>query len=130
MKDLIIIVIIIGIIIGGDFFVKEHLSDTTSKLINHLNELKEKVIIAKEDNNREEIKKDMQKVEEHWKEISDIWSTVIVHQELDNIQQALVRAKIDISEGNIEDSIPEIETAIFYAEHIKEREQLKIKNIF
>lgn len=130
MKDIIIIIIIIGVILGGDFLVKKHLSDTTSKLINHLEDLKEKAIVAKESNNREEIKKTMKKVEEHWGEISNIWSTVIMHQEIDNIQQALVRAKADINEGNLEDSIPEIQTAIFFAEHIEEREQLKLKNIF
>ena len=130
MKDAIIIISIIALIFGGDFLVKSHLEKTTGELVKDLEGLKEKTIIAKESENREEIKTKMKEVEKQWSEISKIWSTVIMHQEIDNIQQALVRAKIDIGEGNIEDAIPEIETAIFFAEHINEREQLKLKNIF
>lgn len=130
MKDVLIIIIIIVLIFGGDFLVKKHLERTTNELVKDLEELKEKTVLAKENQNRDEIKNTMQKVEEHWSKISNIWSTVIMHQEIDNIQQALVRAKADIDDGNIEDAIPEIETAIFFAEHINEREQFKLKNIF
>ena len=130
MKDAIIIISIIALIFGGDFLITRHLEKTTNELVKDLENLKEKTVIAKESENREEIKKSMNEVEQQWKKISKIWSTVIMHQEIDNIQQALVRAKTDIGEGNIEDAIPEIETAIFFAEHINEREQLKLKNIF
>lgn len=130
LKDAIIIIIIIILIFGGDFLIKQHLEKTTNELVGDLKELKEKTVLAKDSNNREPIKVSFEKVEKHWKKISNIWSTVIIHQEIDNIQQALVRAKTDINEGNIEDAIPEIETAIFFAEHINEREQLKLKNIF
>ena len=130
MKDAIIIISIIALIFGGDFLVKSHLQKTTGELVKDLEILKEKTVTAKESENREEIKTTMKEVEKQWSEISKIWSTVIMHQEIDNIQQALVRAKTDIGEGNIEDAIPEIETAIFFAEHINEREQLKLKNIF
>ena len=130
MKDAIIIIVIIALIFGGDFLVKNHLQKTTNELVKDLENLKEKTVIAKESQNREEIKTEMEKVEKHWKETSKIWSMAIMHQEIDNIQEALVRAKADINEGEIEDAIPEIETAIFFAEHIKEREQVKLKNIF
>jgi len=130
LKDAIIIISIIALIFGGDFLITRHLEKTTNELVKDLENLKEKTVIAKESENREEIKKSMNEVEQQWKKISKIWSTVIMHQEIDNIQQALVRAKTDIGEGNIEDAIPEIETAIFFAEHINEREQLKLKNIF
>lgn len=129
VKDFIIIISIILLILGGDFFVKKHLESTTGSLVQELQNLKEKTILAKETNNRNEIIKDMEKVETKWREISEIWSVIIVHQEIDNIEQAMVRARIDINKGNIEDAIPEIETAIFFAEHINEREKLKLKNI-
>lgn len=130
MKDFLIITAIIVVILGGDMWVKKHLSKTTESLVENLENLREKTIIAKESNIREDIKQEMDNVEKKWDDISKIWSTIIVHQEIDNIEQALVRAKIDISEGNIEDAIPEIETAIFFTKHINEREQLKLKNIF
>lgn len=130
MKDFFIICTIIVVIVGGDILVKKHLSKTTNELVSKLEELKEKTIEAKETNDRNETKNTIKKVEEKWKKISKIWSTVIVHQEIDNIEQAIIRAKSYINDGKLEDAIPEIETAIFFAEHINQREQLKLKNIF
>lgn len=130
MKDFFIIIVIIGVIIGGDILVKKHLSNSTSEFVNKLEELKEKTVEAKETDDRKETKNAIKEVEEKWKKISKIWSTVIVHQEIDNIEQAIIRAKSYINDGKLEDAIPEIETAIFFAEHINQREQLKLKNIF
>ena len=110
--------------------VNKHLSNTTSEFVNKLEELKEKSVEAKESDDRKEVKNTMEKVEDKWKKLSKIWSTVIVHQEIDNIEQAIIRAKSYINDGKLEDAIPEIETAIFFAEHINEREKLKLKNIF
>ena len=130
MKDFFIILVIIGVILGGDILVKKHLEKTTNELVENLEDLKHKTIIAKQSGDRKEIKGTMDNVEKKWKKISKIWSTVVVHQEIDNIEQALIRAKANINDGELEDAIPEIETAIFFAEHINEREQLKLKNIF
>ena len=127
---LFIIITIIGVILGGDILVKKHLSNTTSEFVSKLEELKEKTVEGKESDDRKEAKDTIKKVENKWKEISKIWSTVIVHQEVDNIEQAIIRAKSYINDGKLEDAIPEIETAIFFAEHINQREQFKLKNIF
>lgn len=130
LKDILIIFVIIAVIVGGDFFVREHLAKTTEELVSNLKELKDKTILVKENSEKEEVKEKIKEVEKKWEEINKIWSTVVVHQEIDNIEQALIRAKADINDGNIEDAIPEIDTAIFFAEHINEREQIRLKNIF
>ena len=130
MKETLIIIAIIVIILGGDFFIKKHLSKTTGELVGNLKELREKTIALKQNEDTSELKEEMKDVESKWKKISNIWSIIIMHQEIDNIEQALIRAKSNIEEGEPEDALPEIETAIFFAEHINEQEQLKLKNIF
>lgn len=130
MKDIVIIILLIIIIVGGDFYTRNHLKKSTEELLSKLENLKEKILLAKESENRQELKKEMEKTEQRWRKISDIWSIVIVHQEIDNIEQTLVRAKSYIYDGNLEDAIAEVEAAIFFANHINEREQIKIKNIF
>jgi len=72
----------------------------------------------------------MKEVEKKWQETSNIWSILAMHQEIDNIEQALTRVKSNIEEGELEDALPEIEIAIFYAEHINAREKVNLKNIF
>jgi len=130
VKDIVIIIVLIAIILGGDFHVKNHLEKSTGELLNELENLKEKIILAKESEDRQELKETFKKTEKKWREISNIWSIVIVHQEIDNIEQTLVRAKSNIYDGKLEDAISEVETASFFANHINEREQLKLKNIF
>lgn len=130
MRDITIIIIILITIFAGDLVVNRYLGHTTDELIKNLTSLKENVVKASETENRDEVKDEMGKVEESWKRISEIWAIFVIHQEVDNIEQALIKTKSMINDGNIEDAIPEIETAIFFVEHVKQREKLMLKNIF
>lgn len=130
MKDIIIIILIVILIFGGDYLIQSYLARTTDEILQELRKLKEETISAEKENENMNLKKTMEKVEEKWEKNSNIWSIIVVHQEIDNIEQALVKIKSNIENGELEDAIPEIETAIFLAEHIKEREELKFKNIF
>ncbi len=129
MKESIIIVFILIVIIMGNYFVNEYLKKTSQSLINDLKSLKEHVMIAKETLDRTEIKEEMEKVEKSWSKTSEIWSVIVIHQEIDNIEQALIKSKSMINDGNIEEAIPEIETAIFFVEHVEQNERVKLKNI-
>ena len=130
MRDITIIIIILITIFAGDLVVNRYLGHTTDELIKNLTSLKENVVKASETENRDEVKDEMGKVEESWKRISEIWAIFVIHQEVDNIEQALIKTKSMINDGNIEDAIPEIETAIFFVEHVKQREKLMLENIF
>ena len=129
MKESIVIIIILISIILGNHYTNQYLKVTSDDLINDLKSLKEHVIKAKETLDREEIKKEMDKVEESWSKTSEIWSVIVMHQEIDNIEQALIKSKAMISDGNIEEAIPEIETAIFFVEHVEQNGRVKLKNI-
>ena len=130
MRDWFIITAIFIIIVGGDIMMQTHLNKTADELINNLQDLKQKTILAKETENRENIKKQINEIDEKWEEINKTWAEIVVHQELDNIHQSLTKAKSNIEEGGIEDAIQEIETALFFVEHVKQREKISLKNIF
>ncbi len=130
MRDWLIITAIIIIILGGDIMMQTHLNKTADELINNLQDLKQKTILAKETENRENIKKQINEIDEKWEEINKTWAEIVVHQELDNIQQSLTKAKSNIEEGGLEDALQEIETALFFVEHVKQREKISLKNIF
>ena len=130
MRDTIIIIAIIAIILGGDIFTKQYLNRTADELSEKLDVLKENTKLAKISGDREEIKANMEEIEIKWNDINKAWSIIVVHQELDNIEQALTKAKSSINDGKLEDALQEIETSIFFVEHVKEREKLSLKNIF
>ena len=130
MRDAIIIISIILIIIVGDSMMQNYLSKTTEELLANLNELKDKAIKVKGNNERDEIITLANNVDEKWQEISNTWSIIIVHQEIDNLEQAFTRAKSSIENGDLDEAIPEIEEAIFFTNHVRDRERLTLKNIF
>ena len=130
MRDWFIITAIFIIIVGGDIMMQTHLNKTADELINNLQDLKQKTILAKETENRENIKKQINEIDEKWEEINKTWAEIVVHQELDNIHQSLTKAKSNIEEGGLEDAIQEIETALVFVEHVKQREKISLKNIF
>ena len=130
MRDVLIIFFIVIVILGGNYFIGKYLDKTSNELVGSLQNLKEHVIIANETKDRTYITQEMEHMEENWENISNIWSIMVMHQEIDNIEQALIKSKAMINDGNIEDAIPELETAIFYVEHVNAREKLKLKNVF
>ena len=96
MRDAIIIISIIAIIVIGDICMQAYLNKTTIEIAQDLQNLKQNTILAKKDNERSNIKKEVNEIEKKWTEINKIWSTIVVHQELDNIEQAIIKAKSSI----------------------------------
>ncbi len=84
------------------YYDETHLNKTADELINNLQDLKQKTILAKETENRENIKKQINEIDEKWEEINKTWAEIVVHQELDNIHQSLTKAKSNIEEGGLE----------------------------
>lgn len=130
MKEFVIILMILIIIIGGDILTRNYLNKTSSKLVERLGVLKESTILAKQTEKRDEIVEEANRIEKEWKQISKIWSIIVIHQEIDNIETSFTKAKSYIEEGRLEDAVAEIETAKFFAEHVYEREKVSLKNIF
>lgn len=129
MKENIIIISILAIILVGDITAKKYLYKTSDEIISKVEDLKQKTIVAKETKEREKIIEEMSEIDKRWKEVNKVWSTIVVHQELDNVEQALIKAKSNIENGELEDALQEIETSKFFLEHIKDREKLCLKNI-
>ena len=132
MKEVIIIILILLLIFAGDIAVQMHLEKTSETMTAKLENLKEKMIEAKEneDEENEGAKKALEETEKEWEDINKTWSMIVMHEELDNIEEALVKAKSSVNEGELEDGLEEIETAMFFIKHVREREKVLIKNIF
>lgn len=130
MKECIIMITIIVIVFSGDAMIQGYLENSSNTLENQLQELKEKAIESKETENREEVKETFEKLEEEWEKTNKIWSVIVIHEELDNIEESLTKAKSSIYDGEVEEALEEIETAIFFIKHVREREKILLKNIF
>lgn len=105
MRETIIIILIVVLIITGDVIVQWHLEKTSTNMASKLEELKKTVIESKENENNDKAKEILGDVEKEWEKVNKTWSVIVIHEELDNIEQALVKAKSSINEGELEDRI-------------------------
>lgn len=72
----------------------------------------------------------MQQMTDQWQRIRRTWSSLIDHQEIDNIDVTLSRLKILIEIRDITSLMPEAAALRKIVGHIPEKESLTIDNIF
>ena len=130
MKEICIIIVILVLIIGTAIWVQSYLNNTTEYLLKDLKILEKELISSKEDNNRGNIVKKGNEIRNKWNKIENGWAIIILHDELDMIETSLIKMSANIEYGTISDSIEELENLIFLVEHISDKEEFKIKNIF
>lgn len=131
MKETIIMIIILILIIASGIGIQKYLVESSKMLCEKLENLKTEIGMAKqEQKTTENINRLANEIEEEWKEINKIWSTVILHEELDMIEMSLLEVKSSIQVQDLESSLEEIDKTIFLVGHIKEKEALKWRNIF
>jgi len=130
MKETIISISILIIIFGGAIYTRKFLEKTSEEIILKLDELKEEIVVAKESKGRQRVKELSNEIYDKWEEMDKTWSTLVFHEELDTIQISLTKMKAQIEEGELEESLEELETSKFLINHIKEKEKFNLKNIF
>lgn len=128
MKEIIIIISILIIIFAGSIITQMYLNKTSALLIDKLENIKSDIENEKFD--KEKVSRKAEEMYSEWEKINEKWSVIILHDEIDLIETALIKMKAEIKSGKIEDSMAEIDTSIFLLNHIKEKEKTSLKNIF
>lgn len=127
IKEYIIIILIISVIVGGHFLQQNHLNTTSVELIDDIDEIIEEI-----ETNGEITPFAKEKIEvlvQDWEEVSKIWSIMVLHSELDQIELSLAAAKIAIENDIIHESLTSLSSLSFLLEHIQTKESLQLKNI-
>ena len=128
MKEITIILLIITLVVVGHVYVYSYLNTTSNSIIEELQSLNTN--INKEEISLESLIEKSDDIKYKWNEIKETWSNIILHEEVDAIETALIRTKAKIETDEKEEAIEDIQTAIFLLEHIKEKEKVNLKNIF
>lgn len=128
MKEILIIVISILLVIVGSNISQGYLNKTSDELIENIEILREEIKKAQnfEENTSEELAKDLYS---KWEKVEKNWSIIVMHNELDLIELALVSMKTCIEENEYSEAIKELEKSSYLIEHIKDKEKLALKNI-
>lgn len=127
MREFIIIVIILGLIIGGNIFINNYLKRSSQSLIDDLNNLNNK--LNENVYSIDELTENGNNIYNKWKETGENWAFIVLHSELDLIETSLIRMKTEIEENNLDIAHEELETSIFLINHIREKDRFCFKNI-
>jgi len=73
--------------------------------------------------------RELTNMEKEWSKIGKVWSLLIDHVEIDNIDNAVSRLSTFIESKDTSQTLAEAATLKQYVTHIPEKESFKIKNI-
>ena len=126
MKQIILIISILIIIIGGAIYASTYITKTSNELTGKLEELKQQINSDDED----KAKQKANEIYDDWEKVSKGWSIIVLHNELDLIETSLVSMKANIETGEKNKAIEDLDKSVDLLNHIVEKETLSLKNIF
>ncbi|WP_165000262.1 DUF4363 family protein [Anaerophilus nitritogenes] len=125
MKVFITSLLIMCLIVGGWFFVYDSITHTTSSFVESLDEIIESI----HKNDWTNASHQFEKVHTKWNHTRNLWSILLPHHEIDNIDLASAKAKEYIHAKNISLSLGEIATLKKLFHIVRENESLTLTNI-
>ena len=126
-KEIVISIIVIGILTFLDIFTQNFTNETIEYMEKELSSLRQNLV---EESNSEQVKTKMEEIFDVWKEKEEKMAYYIEHAELEKVDTELTALKANILIEEYKEGIPELEKCIFTLSNIKEKSEIKIKNIF
>ena len=127
-KEIIITIIVLVLIIVGNVVTQNNTNTSVEEISKELNTLMEEV--QKEHVSKENAKLQMEKIEKVWKEKYETMAYYIEHNELEKVETEIVKIKADIEVEEYKMANESIGNCNFVLAHIKDKNALKIVNIF
>lgn len=125
-KEIILSIVILLAIIIGDLIITNNIHSKIDGISERLDKLSEKV----EEENKEELENDFEEIENDWTKIDENFSYYVEHNELEKVWTEMKSLKSYISSEEWAESKNEIAKLDFILEHIKNKMDLKLKNVF
>ena len=127
-KELIICITVILVVISADGITQNYAQEAIDEMDEKLSVLE--ISLEKNNNENEEIQKNLDNVMKNWKEKYEKLAFFIEHDELEKVETQLTSLKAHIKTEEYAEAIETLETSIFILKHIKEKFRLNMKNIF
>lgn len=126
-KEAIITIIIIILILAGEWITQSNTNKKLSKLQEELSYLKEEILAG---NDKESLIQKTEEIYNNWEKDNEVLSYYLEHNELEKVNTQIILIKGYLESDAPQDSIPDLEEGIYILEHIKEKEAFNLKNIF
>ena len=127
-KEIIIVVIIVIVIIIGHIITQNYTKKFFENISVSLEKIEEK--IDNDNIEKQNLKNELDDIQEKWNEKYDILAYYIEHDELEKVETQLISMNANIKVQDYDKTIEELEKCKFILEHIKDKDSLKLVNIF
>ena len=129
LKEYIVLIIIFILLITFDVLSRNY----TEKSIQFLNSEVDEIIkisLYEENFDNNKILKKIEEFEKDWKKRQEVMSFYAEHNELEKVNVAISLMKSKIEVNKIEDAYENMVEIKYRIEHIKEKQEFKLNNIF
>lgn len=127
-KEIIITILVITLVVIGNIITQNNTKHTVEVLSHQLGTIRQEAI--KEEANQEELKKQLEQIEQTWKERYKILAYYIEHEELEKVETEITKLRANIATKEYQTAVENIDTCNFILMHINEKSALKIVNVF
>lgn len=126
-REALITVLIVIVILIGEWVTQKYTKKTLSNVQTELIELKEEILKADTDVNN--LIQKSEEINENWENKNQVLSFYLEHDELEKVNTQIILIKGYLESDTPQDSIPDLEEGVYILEHIKVKEAFTLKNI-
>ncbi len=125
LREYLIILIILIIVFCLEYFTSKNLKEAVGWMKEEIVKIEEQV-----NENQEEAQKQFYELEKNWKDKSDQLALFVEHNELEKVSNDIVIIQSSFETDETDKVLENIADLKFMLDHIEEKNQLKLKNIF
>lgn len=128
LKEIIIIACIIAIVIGGNVFTQMYTKRSVELMNTEIDKLSDELVI--DGVSQQVMQENYNKIMQVWEERFKILAYYIEHDELEKVKTELVVLGANMEVGDYEKGLEELEKCKFILEHIEQKEECSLMNVF
>lgn len=126
MKQIVILLVSLVVLITSGIYEVHYLEKTSRYALSDLEYSKNAI----DNDNYALAKEHIKALENTWNHMKGIWNIFVVHEEIDQIEDAMISYKVYIENEDKEMAVLEYETLVRTLSHIVEKQKLTIENVF
>lgn len=126
LREYIIIIIILGFVFLMEYLTSKSLGEATQWMKDGVISIENKI----KENHEPEAQEEFYDLQGKWKEKTEKLALFVEHNELEKVSNDIALIEINFETDETEDILENIAELKFMLEHIEEKNQLKLKNIF
>lgn len=127
-KEVIISIVIVVVIVIGNVVTQNYTRKSVEAISSDLNSLRQELNV--EDVNKKEAKKHFDEIEKKWDNMQEKMAYYIEHDELEKVKTNLTELKSHTETEEYEEAINDLDKSVFVLDHIEEKSEFNLKNIF